>query len=74
MGYAFGTSACFGCGRIFTYNPLRVPSIRSPQTGTKEPVCRDCIERANPIRIKNGLAPIVPAPDAYDPVDESELP
>jgi hypothetical protein len=26
MGYVFVTSQCFGCGRIFSYNPLRVPS------------------------------------------------
>lgn len=73
MGYALCTSACFGCGRIFNYNPMRVPSIRHPTTGSKEPVCQDCVTRVNPMRIANGLEPIVPAPDAYDACDESEL-
>jgi hypothetical protein len=72
--YAFCTSSCFGCRRIFFYNPLRVPSIVDPRTGSKEPICRDCVERVNPLRIKNGLEPIVPLPDAYEPCDESELP
>ena len=74
MGYAFCTSECFGCHRIFSYNPLRVPSITSPYTGTKEPICFDCVQRVNPLRIKNGLEPIVPFSDAYEPIDESELP
>jgi len=74
MGYAFILSECFGCGKLFSYNPIRVPSIRNPETGTKEPVCRRCIEKVNPTRIQNGLAPITYAEDAYDPVDEEELP
>jgi hypothetical protein len=72
MGYAFCYSACIGCNRTFSYNPVRVPSIRV--NGVKEPICRSCVERANPERIKKGLAPFVPAPDAYEPVDEQELP
>jgi hypothetical protein len=71
MGYAFCTSPCFGCGRIFNYNPMRVPSI--PLNGKREPICRECVDRANPQRIKNGLEPIVPFPDAYDACEESEL-
>jgi hypothetical protein len=27
MGYAFATSPCIGCGRLFSYNPVRVPSL-----------------------------------------------
>jgi hypothetical protein len=73
MGYAFATSACFGCQRIFSYNPMRVPSIRDPHTGSREPLCGHCVERVNPQRVKNGLAPIVPLPGAYEPCDESEL-
>lgn len=70
--YAFVMSACIGCQRIFSYNPLRVPSVRV--NGMREPICRACVERANPQRIANGLEPIVPFPDAYEPVDDSELP
>jgi hypothetical protein len=71
MGYALCTSACFGCHRIFSYNPMRVPSIT--HGGTRQPICRDCVERANPLRVKNGLPPIAAAPDAYEACDESEL-
>jgi hypothetical protein len=41
---------------------------------SKEPICRECVEYVNPRRIANGLEPIVPAPDAYQPVEEGELP
>ena len=71
MGYAFCTSACFGCGRLFSYNPMRVPSIRIQ--GTREPICEACVTSVNPRRIANGLPPIVPAPDAYEACDEGEL-
>ena len=73
MAFMVVTSACFGCGRIMTYNPDRVPSIRVNRyrkpdpNGTREPVCRTCVERANPERIKNGLEPIVIHPGAYEP-------
>ena len=71
MGYAFATSACFGCGRLFTYNPVRVPSIRIK--GVREPICLACITATNPKRIANGLEPITPHPEAYEPCDEREL-
>lgn len=71
MGYAFATSPCYGCGRVFSFNPVRVPSILI--NGNREPICLNCVNRANPERIRNGLDPIVPAADAYDPVDEQEL-
>lgn len=71
MGYVTAMSPCIGCGRIFSYNPVRVPSVT--WKGTREPICLGCVERINPQRIKNGLPPIVPAPDAYDAADENEL-
>jgi len=71
MGYALAYSPCLGCGRVFAYNPVRVPSIT--HNGTRQPICQACVDRANPNRIKNGLEPIVPAPDAYEACDESEL-
>lgn len=71
-GYVFATSACVGCRRIFSYNPMRVPSLTI--NGSREPICQACVERVNPTRIKNGLPPIVPLPDAYEACDESELP
>lgn len=71
MGFVLCTSPCAGCFRIFSYNPMRVPSIRI--NGSREPICRLCVERVNPVREKNGLPPIVFAPDAYEACDESEL-
>jgi hypothetical protein len=49
-----------------------VPSVVIKSS--REPICSDCVERVNPIRIANGLEPIVPLPDAYEPIHESELP
>jgi hypothetical protein len=71
MGYVMGFGACIGCGKLFSYNPTKVPALRVD--GVREPVCRDCVARANPERVKNGLDPIVPDPEAYEPCDESEL-
>ena len=71
MGYALCQGACWSCGKFMSFNPMRVPSIRVK--GHREPVCLDCVNAANPIRIRNGLEPIVPYPDAYEPCDESEL-
>jgi len=71
MGYAFVMSACFGCGRMFSFNPHKVPSIR--HEGERRPICRSCVELVNPGRIKNGLEPIVIHPEAYEPIDEREL-
>lgn len=70
-GYVMAHSACIGCGRVFAYNPMRVPSLFI--NGNREPVCRDCVHKVNPARVKNGLAPIVPHPDAYEPCPEEEL-
>lgn len=71
MGYVFATSYCIGCDRLFTYNPHRVPSLRV--NGEREPVCRDCIEIANPQRVANGLEPFKIHPEAYEPMPEEEL-
>jgi hypothetical protein len=79
MGYAIVQSACFGCGRVFGYNPHRVPSIRvnadrqpDPQ-GEREPVCRTCIETANRSREAHGL-PLLAIPEgAYEGFPEEEL-
>jgi hypothetical protein len=71
MGYAFAHGDCYGCGRLFSFNPLRVPSL--PVDGVRQPICEACVARANPLRVANGLPPIVPFPDAYEPVDENEL-
>lgn len=71
MGYVFFTSPCARCGRLFSYNPVRVPSVTID--GRREPVCQGCVDDVNPRRIANGLAPIEPLPGAYEPADESEV-
>ena len=71
MGYALAMSPCIGCGRVFSYNPLRVPSLTV--NGTREPICQNCVNHYNPIRRQGGLPEIIPAPDAYEAVDEREL-
>jgi len=71
MGYVQAMSECYGCKRLFSYNPVRVPSLIV--NGTREPICLDCVERVNPQRIANGLEPIVPLPGAYEACEEGEL-
>jgi len=71
MGYALGMGTCIACKNVFAFNPLRVPSVRVK--GVTEPVCRRCIELANPQRRAMGLKEFTIQPDAYDPVDENEL-
>jgi hypothetical protein len=70
-GFVLAHSECIGCGRIFAYNPNRVPSLRV--NGQREPVCLDCVHQVNPMRVKNGLQPIIPHRDAYEPLPEDEL-
>jgi len=71
MGYAFMVGNCLVCKQMFTFNPVLVPSHRV--NGVKEPVCKHCIDAANPVRKKKGLPPLTYAPGAYEPVDENEL-
>jgi len=72
MGYAVCMAPCYGCKRLFMFNPVRVPSV--VVAGEKFPICADCVVRVNPLRVANGLQPIVPLSGAYDAADESELP
>ena len=70
-GYVFAMGECVRCKRPFTFNPVRVPSLT--WNGTRQPICRACVDRINRKRIANGLEPIVPLPDAYEECEESEL-
>jgi hypothetical protein len=79
MGWAMMYSACCLCGRLFGYNPLHVPSLlmrggKLDPDGTREPVCQACVTRGNALRERQGMLPLRVHPDAYDPVDERELP
>jgi len=71
MGYVMCVGSCFGCSRAFSFNPVRVPSITIE--GDRKPICQTCVDRVNPLRVANGLEPIVPHPNAYDAADESEV-
>lgn len=59
---------CCSCGNPVSFNPDKVPSIRV--NGAREPVCKTCIDKANPLRKQAGLPEIKYAPDAYEPVAE----
>lgn len=71
MGFASCLSNCYGCKRVFMYNPMKVPSVTID--GVREPICEACVARVNPQRIANGLPPIVPMPDAYTACDENDM-
>lgn len=71
MAYMICTGECVHCHKLFSFNPDRVPSVRVPSTGTKEPICQECVAWANPLRIAKGLQPIQVLPGAYD---EQECP
>lgn len=72
MGCYLAFGPCIGCGHVFSFNPDKVPST-SAVTGKREPICQTCVDRVNPMRIKNGLAPIAVLPGAYDVQDEEEM-
>lgn len=70
-GFVLAIGQCFGCKQNFSFNPVRVPSVIV--NGSKEPICQECVARANPLRKANGLKPIVPLPGAYEECEEDEL-
>ena len=73
MGYVTCMGPCFICGRVFSFNPHKVPSIKDSQ-GVKQPMCRECVTWANEERKKAGVEPWPePHPDAYEPINEEEL-
>lgn len=68
MSYMIAMGSCVGCGCVMCFNPHKVPSILVK--GVREPVCRTCIERANPQRKAMGLEEFKIQPGAYEPADE----
>lgn len=69
MGYITVTGVCLACGKIFSFHPNKVPSLKG------EPICKSCIDdRINPLRISKGLPPITYTKDAYSVgQDENEI-
>tara|TARA_R110000765_G_scaffold325584_2_gene417005 strand:+ start:104 stop:331 length:228 start_codon:yes stop_codon:yes gene_type:complete len=70
--YALAHGHCFSCGSLFGFNPLRVPSF-TPPGGTREPICRACVDQANAERLTAGIEPHPIHDDAYEPIAEEEL-
>lgn len=70
-GYAFIVGECATCHCTFTFHPHKVPSVRID--GERKPLCRNCVEAANPVRIRKGLDPIEILPNAYEACPENEL-
>lgn len=75
MGFMFCTSQCLLCDKVFTFNPDLVPSIRASRhngkwfkdpNGSREPICKDCMETANTFRLEQGLEPLAVLPGAYE--------
>jgi hypothetical protein len=71
-GYCFALGPCIGCGKIFCFNPIKVPSS-SAITGKREPVCAACMNRINTYRVEHDLPPFVIQPDAYEPIPEGDV-
>lgn len=71
MGYVTLMANCIRCGRVFGCNPRKVPSIRVD--AVREPVCEDCYHVLAAIQKEHGMAVLPLDPDAYRPMDESEL-
>jgi hypothetical protein len=65
MAWMMVIGPCILCGRIFEFNADRVPS--AVVNGKREPLCRACVERANPLRKEKGLPEIRILPGAYEP-------
>jgi hypothetical protein len=64
MAWMQAMGECARCRALFAFNPNRVPSVAV--NGTREPICRTCVETANPERLRRGLPAIVILPGAYE--------
>ena len=64
MAFMQCIGGCINCGRLFHFNPERVPSITV--NGQREPVCAACMDNANAKRKFLGLPPWPILPGAYD--------
>jgi len=67
MGFISCVGSCVACGKMMTFHPNKVPSLKG------EPICKDCVDKANVRRLANGLPPITYSSDAYEGADENEI-
>ncbi len=82
MEWMMAIGGCVSCGRVFAFNPNRVPSLRVRRDdqgvpypapdGVTEPVCEPCVHRLNALRQQNGLDPWPVWADAYAPVGSDD--
>jgi hypothetical protein len=73
MGYAVCYGPCIICEKVFGFNPHKVPSYRTVTDGPRYPICQHCINKINPERKRRGLPQWPVHPDAYEPIEETEL-
>lgn len=59
----FAIAACLGCNRMFSFDPMLVPSVLL--AGVPQPVCKPCLDRVNGYRGQIGLPEIAAPPGAY---------
>lgn len=71
-GYVFAMGPCLGCNRLFSFNPMKVPSMMFD--GHRQPLCRECFAYVNRRRIAVRLPKLVAQPGAYEPMPEEEMP
>jgi hypothetical protein len=70
-GYVFAVAPCVVCQQRFFFSAERVPSV--VVRGERRPICSGCVEVVNPLRVANGLEPIVVLPGAYKPDEAGAL-
>jgi len=72
MGYAFMMGQCFSCRQVFTFNPVRVPSVRD-KNRERQPICGNCMNKVNMEKESLGLPCFLVPSDAYEACHEDEL-
>lgn len=56
---------CWSCGNLMSFDPDLVPSI--VVAGEREPLCEECVQRANQMRDGKEFPKIEPLPGAWGP-------
>jgi hypothetical protein len=59
----FVLGTCFACKKVFTFNPMLVPSYEGV------PIYQDCITIVNERRKANGAPTWLVHPEAYEPTE-----
>jgi hypothetical protein len=59
-GYMTMMADCFLCGKLFSSNPNKVPSVQN------QPICESCMVRVQEARKAQGMKPFPVPPGAYE--------